>query len=199
MACRCAPALVVLRDQVNAAYPDRDRLSDGCCASAAHSQENPTSDHEPGSDGFAAAYDLDLDLVPGAGPGPMLALREHLYETADSRLKYLIFRGEIWYPHNGVRPRGKYAYTGVNAHAHHMHVSIFRSAVLAIRPWSITEEEDVTKDEFKAWFAEAMQTVPLAFADGKRPLTVHLDEMHERQERQGADLFKLKQAAGVDQ
>lgn len=131
MACRCAPALVQLRDEINEAFPARDRSSDGCCASSAHSSQNPKSDHEPDAAGYAHALDIDEDIAPGRD----LAWLWDLWRVRpDPRIKYLIYEAQIVWPNSATdrRPR---AYTGPNAHRHHMHVSIIATATHDTSPW----------------------------------------------------------------
>lgn len=186
MACTCAPALLQLRDEVNLRWPKRDKRSDGCCASLAHSGQNPTSDHEPGSKGatpgYAHAYDLDEDLseqVHDLG---------FLIETllADSRTKYIIYWAE-GEPTSRIRyPDGTWkVYTGVNDHSHHLHLSIKGTATFETRSWLSSlgkpatpatpddEEDDVQliyvrrKDQAKVHLA-SVKTAP-------RPVTLFGD------------------------
>lgn len=148
---RCAPCLELLTRQINERYPNRDRQSDGCCASAAHHGQNPTSDHEPNLAGWCRAKDIDEDLLglgfPYAGNAHALELCEALYVSRDSRIKYLIYERQILYPNDGARPRGRYAYNGINAHEHHLHVSTFDPAVEDLRLWEIELAHDPEVDE----------------------------------------------------
>lgn len=125
MACACAPTLVRLRNEFNERFPNRDKSSDGCCGDAAHAAR--TSDHNP-TNGYAHAQDIDEDLQPGDPNTRQLDwFRQFIFDNPGRypQVKYLIYEREIWYPHDGARKRGKYAYTGPNAHDHHLHVSIF--------------------------------------------------------------------------
>ena len=107
-----APAIWRLREQVNAAYPNRSKVSDGIWPSAAHTAANPNSDHEAGN-----ALDITADLGDGQR---VKALYELL--KGDRRLSYLIHDGLIW-----SAERGERAYTGSNPHRTHMHVSVKES------------------------------------------------------------------------
>jgi hypothetical protein len=134
MACTCAPALIACRNELNLIAPHRDKESDGCCASSAHSQQNPKSDHEPGKEGaaagFARAYDYDEDVIQGMGDQQLHAMGTIL--LADKRTKYLIYEGQLLFPDGTVKK-----YTGPNKHEHHLHHSIHDSAVHDTSPWGI--------------------------------------------------------------
>lgn len=156
MTCRCAPALVRLDKEVTARYPDRDQRSDGCCASSAHTQQNPKSDHEPRrsgvAKGYAVAADIDEDLTPnGPGPDDLTGLLFHLYgasETdADPRVRQIIYEDFLYYPHHGPKARGKYAYTGINPHRQHLHVGIFDWAWNDMGLWLPQEDDDMYSDQ----------------------------------------------------
>lgn len=132
--CRCAPSLLMLRAQVDASWPGRDKSSDGCCGDAAHS--NRKSDHNP-TNGFAHALDIDEDVVVGMGDKPLWEFGIGL--LTDSRTKYLIYEARILYPDGTDRP-----YSGPNAHKHHLHISIKSTATHDTRPWPVPvpDEED---------------------------------------------------------
>lgn len=132
--CKCAPALLTLRDQIDARWPSRSTASDGCCASSAHHQQNPSSDHEPDAAGFAHAFDITND----ATHGPNLDVLASLL-MVDHRIKYLIFQRRIWFPKGkpGGRPAGWSAYTGPNPHTKHLHCSIVATATHDALPWPI--------------------------------------------------------------
>lgn len=111
MACVPAPACKAALAEASARWPARRRTSDGICPSAAHSQQNPKSDHELGN-----AFDLSHD--PANGVDCAVLSRYVMY---DPRLKYVIFNREIFNP--SVSPHWR-KYTGTNPHTSHMHVSI---------------------------------------------------------------------------
>lgn len=124
--CRCAPALIALRSEINKKWPARDKASDGCCGDAAHAARK--SDHNPDASGYAHALDIDEDIVQGGGRPLWDTLRPILLR--DSRTKYVIYEGRIMYPDGTNKP-----YTGVNAHDHHLHLSIKSTATHDTRPW----------------------------------------------------------------
>jgi hypothetical protein len=128
MACKCAPALVTLRAELNTMFPDRDKASDGCCGDAAHAARK--SDHNP-TDGYAHALDIDENVAPGRD---LVWLWDAWRANPDPRIKYLIYEAQIVHPNSTIDRRPK-AYTGPNAHRHHMHVSIVSTATHDTRRW----------------------------------------------------------------
>ncbi|HBV11392.1 peptidoglycan-binding domain-containing protein [Glutamicibacter bergerei] len=105
-----APSLKQLRDEINDAYPNRDKSSDGWIGDAAHNAR--VSDHNPdyADGGVVRAIDIDEDGIDTAA---LLAI-----VTKDPRVSYVIYEGRIW---GGTRWR---KYTGSNMHRQHIHVSI---------------------------------------------------------------------------
>lgn len=132
MACKCAPSLDLLRNELNALFPNRDKASDGCCGDAAHAAR--TSDHNAKTSGVAIGYacarDFDEDISTVMGDKELMWMCLGL--LSDTRVKYLIYEGMIYYP-TGVAK----VYTGINAHTHHLHVSIYDWAFNDMRPWNI--------------------------------------------------------------
>ena len=116
MSWRLADSLIQLRKQVNEAFPDRDKSSDGSIGDAAHSQR--VSDHNPNSAGVVTAIDVDRDFNDGHDGRQLVSA---LVDSRDPRIKYIIFERQIsvtgdvtkWKPYNGK-----------NAHNHHVHVSV---------------------------------------------------------------------------
>lgn len=148
----CAPALVAYKNEWNGLFPQRDKASDGCCAGAAHSLQNPTSDHEPNKFGICRAFDLDEDIgqspsgliLPLTPPGkPLWWLWLAIAAKPDKRIKYVIYERGIMWPNSKLtadpaRPEtwGSAAsrtnprqYAGKNAHDHHLHLSVWDNPV----------------------------------------------------------------------
>lgn len=140
--CTCAPALIKARDELSAVFPNRKRLSDGCCPSAAHTKQNPKSDHEPNAQGFARAYDFD-EAVGLPGPSPLKPLIAHF--LGDSRTKYVIYEAVLYYPDGSTRKN--------SGHDKHLHLSIKNDAVRDTRPWGIasafTQEDEMNDADRK--------------------------------------------------
>lgn len=125
---RLAPCLKVLFDEADRRKPTRSRAADGTIGDAAHSSR--TSDHNPAS-GWVCAGDVDDDgdSSPVLGVDLLIA---HLVATKDRRVKYVIRNGRIWSADRGWR-----TYTGTNAHAHHVHISVWNTSTARndLRPW----------------------------------------------------------------
>lgn len=113
---RLASSLVRLRDQINAAYPNRSKASDGWIGDAAHRAS--ASDHNPNSADVVCA--LDLTHSPQTGFDAH-ALADRLRVNRHPNLKYIISNRRIcgdwtgwnWWPYNGSNP-----------HSSHVHFSV---------------------------------------------------------------------------
>lgn len=150
MSCRCSPSLVRLM----ADFAKFGHVNSGCCGDAAHQARK--SDHNADSSGYAHAQDIhekaDHDMQPYVD---FIMANPRLFP----QVKYLIYEGFIYYPNDGARKAGKYRYTGPNAHAHHLHVSIFDWATNHPANWYVidaynhsappTPEEDDVK--YRYW------------------------------------------------
>lgn len=135
MAWRMAKSLEVLRAQVNAKWPNRDKASDGGIGDAAHSSR--TSDHNPNDQGVVCARDFDTDIAQGFN-GRDLAGK--LVASKDPRIKYIISEGQICSGLGANHPAWVWRpYNGVNAHRHHMHISVRSPASFYddTKPWAI--------------------------------------------------------------
>lgn len=125
---RPAKSLVTLRSQVNAAWPTRDKSSDGMLASSPHHAANPNSDHEAwvvDANGLHVVTALDITHDPAHGPDAH-AMAEALRASRDPRIKYIISNRQICssYAAHGAAPWAWRPYTGTNPHTHHFHVSV---------------------------------------------------------------------------
>lgn len=114
---RLAKSLEKLRNQINAAWPDRSKASDGTIGDAAHASRD--SDHNPwlkvGGLGVVTACDITHDSQHGVD-GKALAVSF----ADDLRSKYVIFNSSIWKARTGHWE----AYHGPNKHTHHVHLSV---------------------------------------------------------------------------
>lgn len=120
MAWRLAESLKKLREQINSAYPNRDRSSDGSIGDAKHSSRK--SDHNPNQAGVVCAVDIDEDLSPSNTVAGIVA---QIQMSRDDRVNYIIYEGQITV--KGDITRWK-KYTGVNPHKHHAHISVKQDA-----------------------------------------------------------------------
>lgn len=131
---RIAKSLDTLRAQINAAYPNRSKKSDGWIGDAAHAARK--SDHNPNSAGVVQALDITHDPRNGPDAGK---LAEFLIITRDSRIKYIISNGKIAHSSDWKWVK----YTGANAHTQHCHISVSNDPGLYDddRPWHIDAQE----------------------------------------------------------
>lgn len=116
MTWRLAYSLDTLRNQVNAAYPNRSKASDGTIGDAAHASQ--PSDHNPNPQGVVCALDLTND--PNAGFNAHAAA-DVMLANRHPDLKFLISNRRIagdWTGWNWVY------YGGDNPHDKHIHISV---------------------------------------------------------------------------
>lgn len=136
-----APAIRRLRDQVNAAFPNRLKTTvghdaDGIWPSAAHTAANPNSDHEAGN-----ALDIDDDLS-GTQEPPQVTPDLAALISRDPRCHYAIHDSMLY--RNGVGA----AYGGSSPHTGHVHVSVWEDKRSDAREWDIGEEAAVPDLEY---------------------------------------------------
>jgi hypothetical protein len=117
---RATPAAIAVLRQATALRPKRKKASDGLLPSAAHINQNPSSDHNTG-------YAVDLTHDPEHGID-CFDFYKKLQD--DKRVKYLIFHGKIWSKKNGEA-----RYTGINQHNKHLHISINDDFGNDTSPW----------------------------------------------------------------
>lgn len=140
MAWRVAASLLALRDQVNAAWPTRNRASDGTIGDPAH--QSRSSDHNPwireGSVGVVSALDITHDPNSGCDAGKIAGW---VRTSRDSRVKYMIFNKRICNSSavNGVAAWTWRAYGGPNPHTKHIHISVKATKSLydSSAPWAL--------------------------------------------------------------
>lgn len=145
---RVARSLLVLRDEVDAAYPHRTKGADGTIGDAAHQAEGSASDHNPwvkDSAGVGVVRALDVTHDP-AHDCDTYAIAERMRLAKDRRLAnggYIISNRRITGPVHGWQ---WVAYSGSDPHTGHMHVSVSREQALYDdeSPWAgVTEETDM--------------------------------------------------------
>ena len=149
MACKCSPSLVRLMR----AFADRGHVNSGCCGDLAHQARK--SDHNTDASGYAHAQDIheknDHDMQPFV---------DFIMRNPEKfrQVKYMIYEGHMYYPNPGVRAAGKYVYTGPNAHAAHLHVSIHTDATFYPGSWYVDEAYSPTpapsEEEDDMWFVQ---------------------------------------------
>jgi hypothetical protein len=126
-----APAIKTLQGQLNKAFPRRDR-PDGTIGDAAHSAR--TSDHNPDADRIVCAVDAKR-LSPTISN---LEIARALVASRDPRIKYVIADGRMWssYPTSRYPAWAERPYTGSNAHAEHVHLSVTQAGKNSTASWS---------------------------------------------------------------
>lgn len=124
------PALIRMRSAVNAAYPNRDRTSDGTIGDAAH--QATASDHNEDPDGTVDAWDMDVDLRTGNDAAEIEKLKK-VFEAHESS-RYWIHDGVIASRTNGWK---RLTYTGSNRHDRHVHWNTRESHEDSTAPWPI--------------------------------------------------------------
>lgn len=139
-----APSLAVLRAEINARWPGRDKTSDGWIGDAAHQAQGSRSDHNPNTRGAVDALDVDRD---GIDVYEVIAAVEQHPSS-----HYWIFNGLIADRDDGWVRR---LYTGPNPHDKHLHVSIrqTRAAEQDTRPWGLVKEDDDMPSVEEIWSA----------------------------------------------
>ena len=113
---------IQLREQIDDAFPGRDRTSDGWIGDTRHAARK--SDHNPDAQGWVRAIDIDRDLNgKGRKPDLMPDLVDQIRlaaKSGDKRVSYIIFDGKIASSKKAWAWR---TYDGINKHNHHAHVS----------------------------------------------------------------------------
>ena len=133
-----------LREQIDDAFPDRDRKSDGWIGDAAHS--NRKSDHNPDpSNGIVRAIDVDKDLDSRSSTGVYLADQIRECAKKDKRISYIIYAGKIASRKSFFRWK---KYKGINSHHAHIHISFTKEG-----------------DQNGSWF----DNIPMLGAKNERP------------------------------
>lgn len=172
MAWRLAKSLTKLREQINAAFPARDKTSDGTIGDTSHSARK--SDHNPNAKGVVCAIDIDEDLNSDT---TLQQVVDAICASRDPRVKYVIYEGRITVAGSELQRWKKY--TGKNAHKHHAHISVHQDPKLydSTAPWKI----DVVKDS-----AAVPSTTPL------QPTVPHIKEGGESDEQPPIELSPVQ-------
>ncbi len=133
MSWRLAESLKTLRAQINAAFPNRDKSSDGSIGDTAHASRK--SDHNPNGAGVVCAIDTDEDLSPTIHSIENIV--SAIRASKDPRVKYIIYERRI--TKQGSNLQEWTTYTGPSPHDHHFHISVKQDPHLYDdpRPWDI--------------------------------------------------------------
>lgn len=136
MAWRLATSLDVLRKEVNAAWPNRKKQTDGTIGDPSHQSQGSSSDHNPWLNDTVRAWDITTDSFTDV-------LAEWLRkkgQAGDLRLRgggYVIYKGRIASDRDNWIWR---TYTGSDRHDSHIHLSVTREAAYdSPSPWGVGE------------------------------------------------------------
>lgn len=137
---RSAKSLKQLQSQVNQAFPNRKKSSDGMIGNGAHCPG--TSDHcaniVDGGVGVVTAFDITHDPDNGCD---MRKVTAAVTASRDVRIKYIIYDRKICssYAHGGAAAWTWRPYSGSNPHTKHAHFSVVSEKAMYddIGPWTI--------------------------------------------------------------
>ncbi|MEO6089290.1 MAG: hypothetical protein ABIQ18_39880 [Umezawaea sp.] len=134
MSWRVAQSLLTLRDQIDAAFPNRNRASDGYIGDANH--QSSDSDHNPWfGPGVVTAADWTHDPSVGFD---IDKFTDQLAASRDPRIKYIIANGWILDSRPQFNPWQWVRYYGANPHTSHVHLSIMAdNSYDDTRPWNV--------------------------------------------------------------
>lgn len=131
---RVAWSLITLRDQIDARFPDRSRISDGYIGDVNH--QNTDSDHNPWyGPGIVTAADWTHDPAHGFD---IDQFTDELAASRDPRIKYIIANGWILDSRPQFSPWQWVKYYGSNPHTSHVHVSVMANPICdATNRWNV--------------------------------------------------------------
>jgi hypothetical protein len=123
---KLSKSAIKLREQIDDAFPNRDRRSDSGAYSDARHQARK-SDHNADVDGWVRAWDCSRALSEGRDVMPDLVDQIRLYAKKNGRFSYIIFDKKIASPILNWKWR---SYKGINGHTKHAHFSFRKDADL---------------------------------------------------------------------
>lgn len=127
---RVARSLFVLRDQIDARFPNRSRITDGYIGDNDH--QNTTSDHNPWYGGIVTAADWTHDPRSGFD---IDRFTDELAAGKDPRIKYIIANRWILDSRAQYNPWKWVRYNGSNPHTSHVHVSVMATPICDAMHW----------------------------------------------------------------
>jgi len=151
-----APAIIALRDAVDAAWPNRGRWSDGILGD--NKSRAQRTDHNQGNA-------LDISHDPVSGP-PLTALAELLW--ADPRVTVIIWNNKFRSRAVGSGEWHPYCEEGAvscSPHTRHLHVSIDPSRRNDISSWNVGRAAGVVQPRPREPGDEPVPPSPHEFAD----------------------------------
>ncbi len=139
---RAAKSLLQLRRQVDAAFPGRNKASDGTIGDQRHCGGGGRSDHCPnirdGGVGVVTAIDITHDPNSGCDAQKIV---DAIRSDRDRRVKYIIWNRKIFNSKaiGGAAPWEGRRYNGANPHTKHVHISVLptKARYDDVSEWSI--------------------------------------------------------------
>lgn len=159
---RAAQSLIVLRNQIDALYPNRNKASDGTIGDAAH--QSTYSEHNPDEDGLVRALDITHDPRSGCD---IDRITDWLAESRDPRIEYLIANELIMSGNGGPYPWQWRAYFGDDPHRGHFHLTVFKENGDDPSPWKLGNDMEQT-ERLLAETGRDVRTVAEHFGDLQR-------------------------------
>jgi len=174
-----AKSLEVLRKQIDAQWPSRNKASDGGIGDAAHatrtSDHNPWITDKPGPNVVSAR---DFTQWNGIVQG----IVDALVASRDKRIKYIIWNGRIIcsydYWRNGklIKAWTWATYNGSNPHTKHFHISVWYHKNLYddTSPWAIggatgkAEPSNKKEEDDMANYAEQLARIEAIVTENQR-------------------------------
>lgn len=159
---RLARSLEELIEEIDAAWPNRSKASDGTIGDLAH--QGRVSDHNPNAADVVTAFDGTHDLANGADMGKV---SEALRKSKDPRIKYIVFNGRMF---SSYAPSWLWRpYTG-DPHTSHMHISVEHDYDNT-KPWSFGRDwfDMATKADLREVVKEVVEEV---MSDQRRLIAV---------------------------
>lgn len=131
---RLARSLETLRAQINAAWPDRSKATDGAVGDLRH--QGIKSDHDPDVNGIVKAIDVTNDPAHECHAA---LICEAIRASRDKRVAYLIFNHFMLrsYDKPGIPAWTWAEYTGEMPHDHHFHISVVADRADDTTQWRI--------------------------------------------------------------
>lgn len=125
--------------QINAAAPNRSKVSDGSIGDPAHqatnSDHNPEHPPPPGNPDYEVdARDFTQDAAHNAD---MAVIAEAIRQSKDPRVSYVIYNRRIFSGPEGPQPWVWRPYSGTDPHTSHMHVSVRDATHDQTQDWRI--------------------------------------------------------------